>query len=152
MKEIELTQGYKTIVDDSSFEILSKYKWRALKTKYGVYAKTNITKTKVVLMHRFLMNDPAMEVDHINRDGLDNRLSNLRLCTSAQNKQNTKLRCNNSTGFKGVYFNKRDKSYYAQIKPEGDKRLFLGTFKTAEEASQEYKRVAKTLFGDFYND
>lgn len=89
------------------------------------------------------------EIDHINQIKTDNRIENLRACTSSQNKGNiTKLR-NNSSGFRGVSFNNRTKRFHAQIKVFG-KQTYLGSFETAEEAAKMYDGAARLYFGEFY--
>jgi hypothetical protein len=89
-KEIELTQGYITLVDDEDFEELNKHSWYIKRSANIVYAMSKINK-KPTLMHRLLMKFPeGMCVDHINHNGIDNRKCNLRICTVAQNAMNTK--------------------------------------------------------------
>jgi len=100
-------------------------------------------------LHRILMNAPPnMEVDHIDRDKLNNRLSNLRLCTRKQNLRNRSKLKNNSTGFKGVDFTKETKNYRARIMAD-NKRIYLGNFKNAAEAGAAYEKAAKKYHGEF---
>jgi hypothetical protein len=88
----------------------------------------------------------GMDVDHINRDKLDNRPVNLRLATPAQNRANTGRQRNNSTGYKGVF---RDKGKFrAKIKANGIQR-FLGSYSTAEAAAAAYDCAALKAFGSF---
>ena len=80
-------------------------------------------------------------IDHIDRDGLNNRISNLRDCSCSQNSHNTGLTKRNTTGFKGVsYLPKRNK-YHAQLCVLG-KRLHVGYFNSAEEAHLAYVKKA----------
>lgn len=81
---------------------------------------------------------PLGVIDHINGDGLDNRLINLRDVTQQQNLFNTKLYVNNNTGFRGVHYHIRDKVFTACISING-KQKHLGTFDSAEEASIRYE-------------
>jgi len=90
---------------------------------------------------------PAVEIDHRNRDPLDNRIANLREANRSQNEQNKRRRGDNSSGFKGV-FRRPEGTYYAQIKRDGKTRC-LGTFQTAYEAHLAYCRAAEELFGTF---
>ena len=85
---------------------------------------------------------PKGQIDHINRDKSDNRLSNLRDCSISENKQNSGLYKSNKTGFKGV-FNKGS-AYEAGIRVNG-KRIYLGRFKTAELAYEAYVLFARKL-------
>lgn len=140
---------YSTLIDEVDFNKVSLFSWKLLKTRWANYAYTLIDGRKV-LLHRFLFNvTDDKEVDHINHDGLDNRRSNLRVCTRVQNMQNTRLRSDNSTGYKGVYYNKRENKYYAQIKPPQEERLFIGSFDTAEDAGKAYQEYADKYFGEF---
>lgn len=89
-----------------------------------------------------------METDHVNGNPLDNRRENLRSCTRTENVHNTRMNHDNKSGFKGVYWNKRAKKWYAQIANNG-KHHHLGTFNTAQEAAVAYNAVAHELHGEF---
>lgn len=87
----------------------------------------------------------GMDIDHINRNRSDNKIENLRLCTRAQNCQNTaKPRSNNSTGFLGVSYQKQCKKFVAYIGVNG-KRTTIGRYNTAEEASAAYLEAKRRL-------
>lgn len=91
---------------------------------------------------------PSQYVDHINHNGLDNRLSNLREADATQNQAN-KRRCRrNSSGFKGVKRCPRTGRWVARIRILG-KQTHLGTFDTAEFAASAYLSAAKAAFGEF---
>lgn len=110
---------------------------------------------KSVLFHRVLMGAEAgQEVDHINRNTLDNRLSNLRIVTKAQNLLNKGLRSDNTSGYRGVSMNKqlgKWEAYINVIDPftSKSKRKFLGYYKTPEEAAAAYNRAASTYHGEY---
>jgi hypothetical protein len=93
---------------------------------------------------------PTNVVDHINRDGLDNRWCNLREATHTQNVANQKLRITNKLGLKGVIAKERYGivKYEACIRVAG-KRKHLGRFNTAQEAHQAYIRAAEEAHGEF---
>ena len=81
-------------------------------------------------------------IDHINRDKSDNRISNLRLATHEQNAQNRLKNCKNTSGYKGVTWHKRDKRWQAAITIKG-KVLHLGYYKNPEQASIAYIEASK---------
>ncbi len=91
---------------------------------------------------------PDCEVDHVNGNRSDNRISNLRLATPTQNRMNGARRRDNATGFRGVHFEPRRKKYVAQLKI-GTQRKYLGQFDTAEAAHAAYLEAAKEFYGDF---
>jgi hypothetical protein len=89
-------------------------------------------------VHRVIMGCPdELVIDHIDGNKLNNKRSNLRICTQGENNQNlTKLRTNNSTGYRGVYYNKKLDKYTASVSIN-KKRVYLGAYETAEEANQK---------------
>ena len=96
---------------------------------------------------------PIHEVDHKNLNTKDNRYENLREATRTENQRNRAARKDSTTGFKGVRFQRsahgnRCGYYVAQIRA-GGKRVYLGSFKTAEEAHQAYVVAAKAHHGQF---
>lgn len=89
---------------------------------------------------------PTHDLDHINGDGRDNRIANLREATASDNLCNIGPRSDNSTGFKGVF--PKCKKFSAQIRKDGV-RLCLGTFETPQEAHAAYCEAARKLHGEF---
>lgn len=91
---------------------------------------------------------PLKQIDHINCDRTDNRITNLRLATESQNKANRRKNKNNTTGHKGVTKMKRGKPFSAQI-THNRRAYYLGTFNTADEAVDAYAKAAERLFGSY---
>mgnify|MGYP001606453598 CR=1 FL=1 len=151
-KEIPLTQGKVALVDAEDYEYLNQFKWHAHKYKNGggYYVARGIKKNeKKVFMHQEVLKPPkGMYPDHINRDGLDNRRWNLRICTTSQNGINKGKQKNNTSGYKGVCWHKRDEKWQARIKVD-KKPMYLGYFNTKEEAALAYNEAAKQYFGEF---
>lgn len=150
MKEISLTRGIVTIVDDDDFEELSKYNWQArIQTYTGLFRAKRHGIPKEVDMARQIMNCPVgMEVDHINGDLLDNRKENLRICTHRQNMCNRRLQRNNTTGYRGVATIDGGNRYYAQIYLNR-KKIHIGSFKDPKDAAIAYNEAAKQHYGEF---
>lgn len=153
MKEIQLTKGFVALVDDEDFHWINQWKWcyangYARRRQYvgnGRYVSFS--------MHRFIIgletNDGKI-VDHINGEKTDNRKSNLRICSNAQNKSNCKQYANNKSGYKGVYKEKKGHKYSAQIRVNG-KIFYLGSFSDPKEAHAAYVNAAIEMKGEFAN-
>jgi|SRR5215469_3275827 len=90
---------------------------------------------------------PTKEIDHINKIKSDNRWTNLREATPSENHRNRGKQRNNTTGYKGVTFDKRRGCYIAGVKLNGKRHNVRGRFETAEEAYQAVKNLALTLHG-----
>jgi HNH endonuclease/AP2 domain len=149
--EIPLTQGKVTIVDDIDAD-LAAFKWRAHKIEGIYYADRKGT----ILLHRVILarmlGRPLGRrdfVDHIDRDGLNNRRTNLRLASPAENTRNRGMQRNNTSGFRGVYPVPNSKTYKAVISIDG-KVTYLGAFPTPEEAYVAYCEAARKYYGEFF--
>lgn len=92
---------------------------------------------------------PRGFIDHVNGDKSDNRLCNLRLATDAENKRNVGKRTHNTSGFKGVTWDKANNKWLAHATLNG-KGHHLGRFASAEEAANAYRDFAKKHHGDFF--
>lgn len=102
-------------------------------------------------MHREIIDEKENEhVDHINGNKKDNRKSNLRIATSSQNSRNIGLRKNNTTGYKGVIYEKKRDKWRAEIKKDY-KSIFLGYFDTKEDAAKAYNEASMKYHGEFAN-
>lgn len=148
-KYIKLKNGDETIVDDEDFEMLNSHKWS--KMTYPVtYIKCDILKRyKTMFMHNIIMPTiKGFQVDHIDRNPLNNQKSNLRICTKYQNALNKGLSKLSKTGYKGVCFKKDCQKFQARI-CFNKKRISLGYFDTAELAFQAYKEASKKFHGEF---
>ena len=149
MKEIPLTQGKVAIVDDDIFLMLSKFKWYARKTGKFWYVfrwiRLNPQKSISVSMHRIILGTPkGMETDHINGNGLDNRIENLRVVTKRQNLQN--LHNKRSSKYPGVYWKKSHKKWCALIYLNGRMRHIINS-NDEMTAATAYRVACKVLTG-----
>jgi len=93
---------------------------------------------------------PSGNLDHKNRNRLDNRIINLRVATGAQNAANSKRRTSNRGLLKGAFWDKHHQRWTSSIGHNG-KPIYLGTFTTAEEAHAAYCKAAKRLHGEFFH-
>lgn len=92
--------------------------------------------------------EPSEEVDHKNGVRNDNRWENLRICSRAENGKNQSLFVTNTSGFKGVYFNKVRGMWLAQILVD-KRRRSIGYYASAEEGARAYDKEAQAHFGEF---
>lgn len=150
--EIPLTQGQIALVDDEDVELLGDYRWQAswsrkTKTYYASRANHKNGERGTLAMHRVIMGAKRGQmVDHINHDTLDNRRSNLRFCTNAENVRNGSRHQRNH--LKGVYHRAPTHKWAARISLNG-KAINLGYFDTEEDAGKAYDRAAIEHFGEF---
>lgn len=139
---LELTRGYVAIIDQADIPLVSGLSWQAQVQKGHVYAKARIN-GKETLLHCLLIPGEGIIRDHIDGDGLNNRRSNLRIATHAQNLMNSGPSSRSTTGVKGV-----------QRLPNGkyEARLggsVLGRFSTISEAARSYNEAAFHAYGEF---
>ena len=156
MKKIPLTQGKFALVDDADYEFLNQWKWCVSKSSCSgkFYAQRRSDKSngfQVISMHRLLSGAQKKDiVDHINGNPLDNQKSNLRICSIAENSRNAVKPKNNTSGFKGVTWDKDRRRWVAQIK-FNRKTINLGRFTCPIEAARTYNSAAIKYFGEFAN-
>jgi hypothetical protein len=101
-------------------------------------------------LHRYILGitNKNIDIDHINGDKLDNRKCNLRIATASENAVNSKMRVNNTSGYKGVFWHKHSGKWMASI-TKNKKHIYLGLFESKHEAVKAYDTKAIELFGEF---
>ena len=131
------------IFDTSDFDFISQHKWSI---ENSGYVHTTI-KGEHIRLHKYLLGYDGF-IDHQNGDRSDNRRSNLRICTNAENVRNQRLSVRNTSGYKGVCFDKRREKFEASI-TVNFKKKFLGYYDSPVEAAHAYDRAAFLLHGEF---
>lgn len=155
MKILKCKNGDLVKVCDRDYELL-KYcsitiqKNKDTEAKYARIRKTKNKRDCGIILHKLIMGKPpkGLVIDHINQNTLDNRRCNLRFATKQINAINSNKKQKSISGYRGVYFDKRNKSktYDAYI-TVNRKRIWLRGFKTAEEAAKARDELFKKHFG-----
>lgn len=154
---IPLTKGLFAIVDAADFEWLNQWKWRASKNNSSGYyyaVRTEGPRGRVTFfsMHRVILGlshgDPRLGDHRVTGSTLDNRRSNIRISSQAQNQMNRSKTKSNTSGFKGVTWAKDKNKWQASI-TVGGKHKFIGRYPTPEEAHAAYCDAAKQYHGEF---
>ena len=135
MKKIKLTQGKFVLVDDEDYLKVSEKKWSYHHWGYAVSGYPQIS------MHRFIMNFPKGDVDHKNRNKLDNRKVNLRLANGSQNGHNSLFQ-------DGIHWRANRNAWIVRMKING-KSKYIGYFKSREKALKARKEASLSFYGDY---
>jgi hypothetical protein len=142
MKLIPLTQGKFAQVDDEDYKLLMVHKWH--------YHQGYAYSGRHILMHRLIMKldyGNKLQVDHRDRNGLNNQKNNLRCCTCCQNNGNS-VSFRGTSQYKGVSWQNNRKKWVSFIKIN-KKNHFIGRFNNEEDAAHAYDKVALEYFGEF---
>src|SRR5262245_28616437 len=141
MRRIKLTKGRWATVDGRFYEALSEHKWYCSKDGYAVRnVYRGNGKWTMIFMHNAVLQlagikiPRGLTVDHKSRRNRDNRLRNLRIATIAQNQWNSKRSSRNTSGFKGVCWNKVCQKWQAMIQVNR-KPIYLGVFASKHKAA-----------------
>ena len=151
---VTLTRGYEAVIDAHDVTLVSGENWKAdvnLKPNgeiRAVYARQ--AKAYGALgIHKILMNPPeGYVVDHIDGNPLNNTRANMRLVTTSQNSCNKKIGLANTSGYKGVCFDKKRNKWVAQIKINR-KKFNLGFFIDPADAAKAYARASAEIHGEY---
>jgi hypothetical protein len=146
MKEITLPSNHVVLIDDSDAALVSLYPWY-YSEGYAKQYYPNQEKTVRAMHNLFLPVKEGFDVDHVDGNKLNNQRSNLRYCTRSQNMGNCKAHKDSKFGIKGVCYQPRSQKrpWYARIMVNG-KHIYLGSFKTHEEAEAVYEQANKQYF------
>lgn len=144
-----IIDGFEVMIDDEDLERVLKFHWGKHKAPHnkGIYFANFSKANKYITLHRFIIGACDGDiVDHKNRDTLDNRKVNLRICSVANNTHNSGAMITNRLGIRGV--TKRGNTYSARICVD-KKPIHIGNFKTSEEAALAYKKASLDYYGEF---
>jgi len=135
------------IIDTEDYEKVNDIKWAMDGHGYATHSRRNGVSIR---LHRIVLgltsND--MNPDHIFGNLLDNRKSQLRVCTHQQNISNSKRPKNNTSGYKGVTWDKSKNKWQAQIKYNYE-TIHLGRFNGITAAAEAYNAASTKFFGEF---
>ena len=151
MKNIYLTKDKYTIVDDEDYKYLNQWKWRLHSKGYAYRNEKRIKNhtRKGILMHRQIMKlNSQKEIDHINRNKLDNRRENLRFATVQQNIFNRMNSFGKTSKRMGVSFNKNANMFVAYLNIN-NKKVFHKYFKKESDAIDARTNAEKEYFKEF---
>lgn len=150
MKQIPLSKGKAyAFVDDDMYDELSEVSWCLNSSGYAIhwFSDPKTGKRRGLLMHRYIMNAPShLQVDHQDRNRLNNTRTNLRFATKSQNQANKDIPGNNTSTYKGVVWNRG--KWEARI-GYLHHRISLGRFDNPELAAMYYDAASRLLFGEF---
>jgi hypothetical protein len=151
---VELTKGKWAVIDAADAAEVGRFNWYAAKGQNTFYAHRK-PKSGVVSLHRMIATRMGLtmteEVDHENGNGLDCRRSNLRDATRLQNRRNARLRSDNTSGFKGVFWEKQRQKWHAKLQGDNRRSVHVGFFASKEEAAVAVRAARLRLHGDFAN-
>lgn len=135
-----------TRIDGADYDAVKGIRWKLSRDGYAVKESYGSGYSN---MHRVLMQPPShLFVDHIDGNKLDNRRCNLRLATPSQNAHNRGPSRNNTSGFKGVIYVKREKKWRAKMTVQG-KPIQIGDFKNKDDAVRAYAAASEKYHGEF---
>jgi hypothetical protein len=150
VKRIPLSRkGHFALVDDAHYDYLSTIRWNpAFSGETQIYARAMIRR-QPIYMHDLIY--PSFHsIDHIDRNGLNNQMSNLRVCTNSQNSANRRKISGTTSKYRGVTWHKACRKWQVQLTCLSV-GYYVGLFDSEEEAGFEYNKKALELWGEFAN-
>ncbi len=150
--KIPLTQGYFALVDAWMKPWIMQTKWCAFLNGRGTeWYAVGRRDGKYTYLHRYIMGckNTKVIVDHKNRNTLDCRSQNLRMCEKKENNRNRGKSSKPSTSvYKGVCYDSRNNQWQAEIKADG-KSYYLGGYSSERDAALAYDAACRIVHGEF---
>lgn len=149
---VPLTMGKEAVIDAADVPLVAGRNWcaeKATDTFYAVRTQKVGGKARHFRLHRVLTGATGRDhVDHVDGNGLNCRRSNMRLATHTENMRNSRRRRDNSSGVKGVTFDKWTGRWQAKISVDG-RTVHLGRFSSIEAAAEAYRKGSEKYHGEF---
>ena len=138
------------LIDREDFDTINKFTWFKGRRGYPIAHLKLEGKKLTRPVHKVILSDVGkdMNIDHINRDRMDNRRSNLRVCSHQENMFNQRKRNTNTSGYIGVAYHKAANKYESYINLDA-KKHYLGLYDTAIEAARVRDEYAKRMYGEY---
>jgi hypothetical protein len=155
MRIINLTNGKVALVDDDDYDNINQYRWTTKKNRNTFYAMRRIVVNGVrttITMHREILGLPPGNgeiTDHCDQDGLNNQKNNLRIVSPKINSWNIRIHSNNTSGYRGVYWNKGCSKWIALITNEDGKLKHLGCFNEKTDAAHAADNAIRLIRGKY---
>jgi hypothetical protein len=151
MRQIPLTNGGYAVVDNVDYVRLTRHRWYRHPKGHAQRSVNVGGRVRTIYMHREIVGAPAShQVDHKDRNKLNNRRRNLRLATNGQNQRNREKQAAAASCYKGVGYKlgKNTKPWYARLSVDKT-RIHLGYFADEVTAAAAYNAAAAARFGEF---
>lgn len=152
MRKIKLTHGFFALVDDEDYEFLNQWKWYVTLKRNTYYAERSLHKgkTRHLKMHRLILglDDPKIQVDHKDGNGLNNQRFNLRKATSGQNNFNQRSHKGSTSKYLGVSWCNTRSKWTARIQTNRVLKC-IGRFDNEKDAARAYNEYAILLHKEF---
>jgi hypothetical protein len=153
-----ILDGFEVLIDEEDLALVSQYRWYINKSKiprknhrYFRTQQLYNPKPYIILLHRLIMGcvcNDGLFIDHINCNPFDCRKENLRICTPQQSAKNCRKYSTNTSGYKGVCWNRKRVMWEAQISVN-NKHIHLGFFKSRLTAYAAYCEASKKYHKEF---
>lgn len=147
-----ITKNAIALISKNNLELILQFVWYLNKDGYPITHGTDdksIIYGRGMKMHKMIMGrvEKGMVIDHINRNRLDNRITNLRICTAKENSYNTKKKESSTQKYKGI--KQQSNNLWSAIVTKDGKKYTIDDIPTEKEAAIIYDTMAEELFGKF---